>query len=144
VIGEEGKRLQIALSTLSTGRLALPAICVGVAKWATKVAREWAGERVQWGQPIGKHEAVAHKIAFIAGSAFGLEAMLDVASRLADDKRQDIRIEAALAKLYGSELGWRVVDELVQGRGGRGYETADSLAARGEEPVPAEQALGAQ
>jgi alkylation response protein AidB-like acyl-CoA dehydrogenase len=141
VIGEEGKGLKIALTTLNTGRLALPAICVGVAKWATKVAREWAGERVQWGQPIGKHEAVAHKIAFIAGSAFGLEAMLDVASRLADDKRQDIRIEAALAKLYASELGWRVVDELVQVRGGRGYETADSLAARGEKPIPVEQAM---
>jgi len=141
VIGEEGQGLKIALTTLNTGRLALPAICVGVAKWATKVVREWAGERVQWGQPIGKHEAVAHKIAFIAGSAFGMEAMLDVASRLADDKRQDIRIEAALAKLYASELGWRVVDELVQVRGGRGYETADSLAARGEKPVPVEQAM---
>src|SRR6202000_2394516 len=111
------------------------------AKWATKVAREWANERVQWGRPIGKHDAVAQKIAFIAGSAFGLEAMLDVASRLADDKSNDIRIEAALAKLYGSEMGWTVLDELIQVRGGRGYETAASLKARGEKPVPAEQAL---
>jgi hypothetical protein len=96
---------------------------------------------VQWGQPVGRHDAVAQKIAFIAASAFGLEAMLDVSSRLADDKRHDIRIEAALAKLYASELGWRVVDELVQVRGGRGYETAASLAARGEKPVPVEQAM---
>jgi alkylation response protein AidB-like acyl-CoA dehydrogenase len=141
VIGEEGQGLKISLTTLNTGRLALPAICVGTAKWATKVVREWASEREQWGAPIGKHEAVAHKIAFIAATAFGLEAMLDVASRLADDKRQDIRIEAALAKLYASELGWRVVDELVQVRGGRGYETAESLKARGEKPVPVEQAM---
>jgi alkylation response protein AidB-like acyl-CoA dehydrogenase len=141
VIGREGEGLKIALTTLNTGRLALPAICVGTAKWATKVAREFAVERVQWGQPVGKHEAVAQKIAFIAASAFGLEAMLDVASRLADDKKNDIRIEAALAKLYASEIGWQVVDELVQVRGGRGYETAESLKARGEKPVPVEQAM---
>jgi alkylation response protein AidB-like acyl-CoA dehydrogenase len=141
VIGREGMGLKVALTTLNTGRLALPAICVGMSKWATKIAREWASERVQWGQPIGRHDAVAQKIAFIAASAFGLEAMLDVASRLADDKRSDIRIEAAIAKLYASELAWRVVDELMQVRGGRGYETAESLKARGEKPVPVEQAM---
>ncbi len=141
VIAREGQGLKVALTTLNTGRLALPAICVGTAKWATKVAREWAAERVQWGQPVGKHDAVAQKVAFITASAFGLEAMLDVASRMADDKRNDIRIEAAIAKLYASELGWQVVDELMQVRGGRGYETAESLKARGERPVPVEQAM---
>src|SRR3954447_10949497 len=141
LIAKEGQGLKIALTTLNTGRLALPAICVGASKWATKVAREFAAERVQWGKPVGKHDAVAQKIAFIAATAFGLEAMLDVASRLADDKQNDIRIEAAIAKLYGSELGWKVLDELVQVRGGRGYETAESLKARGEKPVPVEQAL---
>jgi alkylation response protein AidB-like acyl-CoA dehydrogenase len=141
MIGGEGDGLKIALSTLNTGRIALPAICVGTAKWATKIAREWAAERVQWGQPVGKHEAVAHKLAFMAGTAFGLEAMLDVTSRLADDKRNDIRIEAAIAKLLGSEMAWQVADELVQVRGGRGYETAESLKARGERPIPVEQVL---
>jgi alkylation response protein AidB-like acyl-CoA dehydrogenase len=141
LIGGEGAGLKIALTTLNTGRLALPAICVGAAKWSTKIAREWSRERVQWGAPIGKHDAVAQKIAFIAASAFGLEAMLDVASRLADDKQNDIRIEAAIAKLYASEMGWQVVDQLMQIRGGRGYETAESLKARGEKPVPVEQAM---
>ena len=79
LIGKEGWGLKIALSTLNTGRLALPAICVGQAKWATKIAREWSTERVQWGRPVGKHDAVAQKNAFIAATAFGLEAMLDVA-----------------------------------------------------------------
>jgi alkylation response protein AidB-like acyl-CoA dehydrogenase len=140
-IAREGDGLRIALSTLNTGRLALMAIAAGASKWATKVAREWATERVQWGRPIGKHDAVAQKLAFIAGSAFGLEAMLDVCARLADDKRNDIRIEAALCKVYGSELSWKVIDELMQVRGGRGYETAESLKARGEKPVPVEQAM---
>src|SRR5215208_6157127 len=141
VTGKEGQGLKIALTTLNTGRLALPAICLGVAKLSTKVAREWSSQRVQWGQPVGKHDAVAQKVAFIAATTFGLEAMLDVSSRLADDKKHDIRIEAALAKLYGSEMGWRVVDELMQVRGGRGYETAESLKARGEKPVPVEQLM---
>jgi alkylation response protein AidB-like acyl-CoA dehydrogenase len=140
-IAREGDGLKIALSTLNTGRLALVATCVGVAKWSAKIAREWSTERVQWGRPIGEHDAVAQKVAFIAGSAFGLEAILEVAGRLADNKSNDVRIEAALAKVYASELGWRVVDELIQVRGGRGYETAESLKARGEKPVPAEQVM---
>ena len=140
-IAREGDGLRIALTTLNTGRLALLAIAVGVSKWATKIAREWSGERVQWGQPVGRHDAVSQKLAFIAGSAFGLEAMLDVAARLADNKANDIRIEAAISKVYGSELGWKVIDELIQVRGGRGCETAASLKARGEKPVPAEQVM---
>ena len=141
VIGREGLGLKIALATLNTGRLALPAICAGVAKWATKIAREFASERVQWGKPIGEHDEVAQHIAFIAATAYGLEAMLDVASRLADEKRNDVRIEAAIAKLYGSEMGWRVIDELMQVCGGRGYETARSLQARGLRGVPVEQVM---
>jgi len=130
VIAGVGKGLKIALGTLNTGRLSLPAICVGASKYSLKIVREWANERQQWGSPLGKHDPVSQKIAFIAGTAFGLEAMLDVASRMADDKRRDFRIEAAIAKLYGSERAWEVIDTMVQIRGGRGYETARSLAAR--------------
>ena len=140
-IGREGEGLKIALSTLNVGRLSLPALCTGSAKWCLKIAREWSGVRVQWGRPVGEHEAVAGKVAFIAATAYGLEAMLDLATELADAGRTDIRIEAALAKLYGSEMAWLIADELVQIRGGRGYETAESLAARGERGVPAEQVL---
>jgi alkylation response protein AidB-like acyl-CoA dehydrogenase len=140
-IGEEGDGLRIALSTLNAGRLSLPAVCAGTVKWCLKIAREWSRERVQWGRPIGEHEAVAGKVAFIAATAYGLEAMLELASELADAGQTDIRIEAALAKLYGSEMAWQVADELVQIRGGRGYEKAESLAARGERGVPAEQVL---
>ncbi|MCZ2848586.1 acyl-CoA dehydrogenase family protein [Modestobacter sp. VKM Ac-2978] len=141
VIGGEGKGLRIALTTLNTGRLSLPAFCSSAVTYSLKIAREWSAERRQWGRPIGEHDPVAQKLAWLAGTAFGLEAVLDVSSRLADDKRNDIRIEAALAKLYSSELGWTAVDEMVQIRGGRAYETAESLARRGEKPVPAEQLL---
>ncbi|WP_329455361.1 acyl-CoA dehydrogenase family protein [Streptomyces sp. NBC_01497] len=140
-IGPEGAGLKIALTTLNTGRLSLPAMCVGAGKWCLKIAREWSAEREQWGRPVARHEAVGSKIAFIAATAFALEAVVDLSSQLADEDRNDIRIEAALAKLYGSEMAWRIADELVQIRGGRGFETADSLAARGEKPVPAEQML---
>jgi alkylation response protein AidB-like acyl-CoA dehydrogenase len=140
-IGEEGQGLKIALTTLNTGRLSLPASCVAAGKLALKISREWSRERVQWGRPIGEHEAVARKISFIAATTYALEAVVELSSQLADDKRNDIRIEAALAKLYCSEMGSKITDELVQIRGGRGYETAASLAARGERGVPAEQML---
>jgi alkylation response protein AidB-like acyl-CoA dehydrogenase len=140
-IGREGDGLKIALTTLNTGRLSLPALCSAAAKWSLKIAREWSAEREQWGRPIGQHEAMASKIAFIAATAFALESVLELSGRLADDERNDIRIEAALAKLYSSEMAWLVADELVQIRGGRGYETAVSLAARGERGIPAEQLL---
>ncbi|MGA5276279.1 acyl-CoA dehydrogenase family protein [Streptomyces cellulosae] len=140
-IGEEGQGLKIALTTLNTGRLSLPAMCVGAGKWCLKIAREWSAEREQWGKPVALHEAVGSKIAFIAATTFALEAVVDLSSQMADENRNDIRIEAALAKLYGSEMAWLMADELVQIRGGRGFETADSLRARGERAVPAEQML---
>ncbi|NUK05760.1 acyl-CoA dehydrogenase family protein [Streptomyces lunaelactis] len=140
-IGPEGAGLKIALTTLNTGRLSLPAMCVGAGKWCLKIAREWSAAREQWGKPVARHEAVGTKISFIAATTFALEAVLDLSSQMADEDRNDIRIEAALAKLYGSEMAWLMADELVQIRGGRGFETADSLAARGERAVPAEQIL---
>ncbi|MEU3249576.1 acyl-CoA dehydrogenase family protein [Streptomyces sp. NPDC006997] len=140
-IGPEGAGLKIALTTLNTGRLSLPAMCVGAGKWCLKIAREWSAAREQWGKPVALHEAVGSKIAFIAATTFALEAVLDLSSQMADEDRNDIRIEAALAKLYGSEMAWLMADELVQIRGGRGFETAASLAARGERAVPAEQIL---
>ncbi|OBF42065.1 acyl-CoA dehydrogenase [Mycolicibacterium peregrinum] len=140
-IGREGEGLKIALTTLNVGRLSLPAVCTGTAKWCVKIAREWSKERVQWGRPVGEHDAVAGKVAFIAATAYGIESMVELAGELADAGRTDIRIEAALAKLYGSEMTWLIADELVQIRGGRGFETAESLAARGERGVPVEQVL---
>lgn len=140
-LGNEGDGLKIALTTLNAGRLAIPAMCAAAGKWALKIAREWSSERVQWGRPIGEHEAVAEKIAFIAATTYGLESVLELSAQLADAGSKDIRIEAAIAKLWASEMAWKIADELVQIRGGRGYETAESLRDRGERAVPAEQVL---
>lgn len=141
VIGGEGLGLKIALTTLNTGRLSLPAVCVGAVKWCVRMARGWSNSRIQWGRPIGRHEAIAKKIAFMAATSYALESVLDLSSQLADDGSADIRIEAALAKLYASEMAWLIADDLLQIRGGRGFETAASLRARGERPVPVEQLL---
>lgn len=141
LIGREGDGLRIALTTLNAGRLSVPASATGPARWSLKIAREWSGERVQWGKPLAKHEAVASKIAFIAATNYALDAVLELSGQMADEGRNDIRIEAALAKLWSSEMAYIIADELLQIRGGRGYETAESLAARGERAVPVEQML---
>lgn len=140
-LGKEGSGLKIALSTLNTGRLSIPAMCAGAGKWSTKIAREWSAARVQWGHPVGEHQAIARKLSYIAASSYALEAVFEVSARLADAGMKDVRIEAALAKLYASEVACTIADELLQIRGGRGFETTRSLAARGERAVPVEQML---
>ncbi|MFL6145501.1 MAG: acyl-CoA dehydrogenase family protein [Labedaea sp.] len=139
LVGREGDGLKIALTTLNAGRLSIPAMCTAAGKWALKISREWSNARVQWGRPVGKHAAVSNKIAFIAATTYALEAVLDLSGQMSDEGRNDIRIEAALAKLWASEMADLIGDELIQVRGGRGYETAASLAARGERAVAAEQ-----
>ena len=141
MIAKEGQGLKVALTTLNTGRLTLPAACVGVSKRLLEISRKWAGERIQWGVPIGKHAAIAGKIAEMAGNVFAMEAITFLSSSLLDRKVGDIRIETAMCKMWATEMTWHLADEAMQVRGGRGYETAQSLAGRGEEPIAVERFL---
>jgi alkylation response protein AidB-like acyl-CoA dehydrogenase len=136
----EGKGLRVALTTLNTGRLTLPAACVGLSKRCLEISTRWAAKREQWGAPIGRHAFIADKLARMAADTFAMESMTLYAASLVDkDKHADVRLEAALCKLWGTEVGWRIVNDTMQIRGGRGFETADSLRARGEEPEPVER-----
>jgi len=142
IVGGEGRGLKVALSTLNAGRLSIPASSIGMAKKALQIAREWGRDRVQWGVPIGRHAAIAEKIRRIAAHAFAMEAMLLVTSRIVDrDKKADIRLEASMCKLWATEKAWLCLDDVMQIRGGRGYENVQSLKARGEEPYPVERLL---
>ena len=141
LIGEEGKGLKYALETLNAGRLALPASAVGTSRLCLNICRQWANERVQWGRPVGKHEAVAHMLADMASKTFAQQAVSELASALADDGGYDIRLEAAAAKEWNTCVSWKIIDDAVQIRGGRGYEQATSLAGRGELPIPMERVM---
>jgi len=141
LVGREGDGLRIALVTLNTGRLSLPAACVGLTKRCTEIVRTWSNERVQWGRPIGHHEAIAQKLGGIGASTYAIESMTLLATELSLKRGYDIRLEAAAAKEWATTEAWRIVDDTMQIRGGRGYETEQSLAARGERPIGVERMM---
>jgi alkylation response protein AidB-like acyl-CoA dehydrogenase len=132
LLGAPGQGLKIALVTLNTGRLSLPAAALGGARRVLEASRDFAARRVQWGAPVGQHEAISHKLADMAATVFAMESWCRLAAELAMREGYDIRLEAAAAKEFGSTRGWTLIDEGLQIHGGRGYETERSMRARGE------------
>lgn len=141
IIGKPGMGLKIALTTLNTGRLGVPAAGAGACKNFLRDAEWWASTRVQWGVPVGKHQSIAKKIANFAADTFAMQAMVQLTCSFADRKNADIRLEAAAAKYFCTETCWARMDELLQVLGGRGYETAESLYNRGERLFTVERAM---
>jgi alkylation response protein AidB-like acyl-CoA dehydrogenase len=141
LIGKEGEGLKIALTTLNTGRLTIPAGACGVVKRCLEIVRAWGAVRVQWGAPIWKHEAIGHQVAEMAATAFAMESVSRLTGQMADRGGYDIRLEAAAAKEWNSTRQWEAVDRTLQIRGGRGYETEASLRGRGEAPIGVERML---
>lgn len=132
ILGSEGEGLKLALSTLNTGRLSIPAGVTGASKYALRVSRLWAAKRKQWGTVIGEHEAIADKLANMAASVLAMDSMTWYVTHSAMRPNSDIRLEAAVAKKFCAEASWLVVNDALQIRGGRGYETSRSLKAREE------------
>src|SRR3989338_7449687 len=141
IILGEGEGLKLALMTLNTGRLTLPAASTGISKWCLRVVRQWSREREQWGASIGEHESIALKLGYIASHTFAQDALSWLTCAMVDDKDKDIRLEAAIAKYFCTHHSWRIADETLQIRGVQGYETQSSLKARGQHDWPVQRVL---
>jgi hypothetical protein len=141
IVGKTGDGLKIALMTLNTGRLTVPALSGSGAKQGMFYAQKWCNIRVQWGAPMGKHQAVANMTSRIAAETFAMESINWLACALADKGGVDFRLEAAMAKYFCTEASWRAYDDFLQVRGGRGYENVWSLKNRGDEPMVCERLI---
>ncbi len=134
-LGSEDDGLRIALATLTVGRLTLPAACLGGLKQCLSVMRWWGRTRVQWNKPIGEHNLIGEKLCRAAAYTLALDAVLAFCGAWAN-KKGDLRLESAAAKIIGSEWYWEVVNDLFQVRGGRGFMTVESQRKSGELGIP--------
>lgn len=140
VIGEVGKGLKYALTILNVGRgVSIPAICLGMAKQAWQPTLDRANARVTFQKPLAERQTQQIRLGDMAGHLFAMEALAMLVWRLADQHRHDIRIEAAVAKVFCSEYTIRFLRDAQILFGGMGYETAESKSLRGEPAFGIEQ-----
>lgn len=135
LLGTEHDGLRIALTTLTIGRLTLPAACLGAMKQCLWLSRRWAATREQWNAKIGEHTLVGEKLARMAARIFALEALVAMTGIWADEK-EDIRLESAGIKILATEWYWETVNDLFQIRGGRGFATLETQRMLGETAIP--------
>lgn len=140
VIGEIGKGLKYALTILNVGRaISIPAICLGMAKQAWQPTLDRANSRVTFQKPLSMRHTQVMRAGRMAVDLFAMEALSLLVWRMADQKSFDIRIEAAIAKIFCSEHTIQFLKDAQTIFGGMGYETADSKRVRGEPAFIMEQ-----
>jgi hypothetical protein len=140
VIGDIGKGLRYALTILNVGRaISIPAICLGMAKQAWQPTLDRANTRITFKKPLAERQTQLMRIGRMATELFAMEAMASLIWRMADQKAYDIRIEAAVAKIFCSERAIQFLRDAQIIFGGMGYETADSKRVRGEPAFIIEQ-----
>ncbi|MFQ5992364.1 MAG: acyl-CoA dehydrogenase family protein [Nitrospiraceae bacterium] len=133
VIGEIGKGLRYALTILNVGRaISIPAICLGMAKQAWRPTMDQANSRITFKRPIGERQTQRMRAGQMATNLFAMQALASLVWRMADQDEYDIRIEAAIAKMFCSEKTIQFLRDAQIIFGGMGYETADSKRVRGE------------
>jgi butyryl-CoA dehydrogenase len=119
-LGEEGMGLKIALSGLEGGRIGIAAQSLGMARAAFEAALAYSKERVAFGQPIFNHQAVQFRLADMATQIEVARQMIHHAASLKDAGVPCLK-EAAMAKLFASEMAERVCSDAIQVYGGYGY-----------------------
>ncbi|HKT33430.1 MAG TPA: acyl-CoA dehydrogenase family protein [Nitrospira sp.] len=140
VIGEVGRGLKYALTILNIGRaVSIPAICLGMAKQAWQPTLDRANGRVTFRRPLAQWQTQRMRVGRMAATLFAMEALASAVWRMADQHRYDVRIEAAIAKMFCSEQTIRFLKDAQTIFGGMGYETADSKRVRGEPAFGIEQ-----
>jgi len=120
LLGEEGQGLKIALSGLEGGRIGIGAQSIGMARAAFEAALAYAKERVAFGKPIFEHQALQFRLAEMATKIEVARPMVHHAAALKDAGRPCLK-EAAMGKLFASEMAERVCSEAIQIHGGYGY-----------------------
>lgn len=121
MLGEKGNGLRIALGILDWGRLGLAAGCTGGAKALTKMASEYASQRVQFGSPISNFELIKKKIAHMAFLSYAMESMVYLTASLSENPEYDFSLESSICKTFCSESLWEIANEALQIAGGYGY-----------------------
>ena len=119
-LGEEGQGYKIALGNLEGGRIGIASQAVGMARAAFEAARDYARERVTFGQPLIEHQAVAFRLADMSTEIAVARQMVRYAAALRDSG-QSALVEASQAKLFASEMAERVCSKAMQIHGGYGY-----------------------
>ncbi len=121
MLGEKGHGMRIALEILDWGRLGLAAGCTGGAKALTRMASEYASQRVQFGSPISNFELIKKKIAHMAFLSYAMESMVYLTASLSENPDLDFSLESSICKTFCSEGLWEIANEALQIAGGYGY-----------------------